>query len=439
MDAAKRHEPKHKRCPDGKTRCSGVCVDTQSDPQNCGSCGNDCEGDEVCRNGECVRQQCTVCDDDDECPFQSVQSAIDAATPGSVITICEGTYRENIVIAKDVELRGVNWEGVTLEGAGQGLASVIVVRREVTALVGGVAIEGGAGTLDPILGVRAGGGIYLEPLAALTLTDANVGENEAEVGAGIFSGTETRLTLKNTTVAENEAKAGSPRRQTFGGGIYTRPAVDLQVSDNSVIGRNFADIGGGIYNQGVIAMSDSLLVGNEAKLDGGGLLNDGGVATFTNVLVGRNTASTRGGGVHVDGGRLDLDFLSVVEENKGGSGGGVNVSSAGRLFSTRATIRKNDAKEDGGGIYSEGGEIVLTQTSVVDNDADERGGGVFCTTGFLTVGSLTLEESDVSGNKAGDTGGGIFSVPSVPVTLDADSRVRRNKPNNCVGTAACNA
>ena len=106
-DAAKRKE-RHRRCPDGKTRCSGVCVDTRTDPRNCGSCGNDCNDDEVCRNGDCVKQRCTVCDDDDECPFQSVQAAVDAATPGSVITICEGTYRENIVIAKDVELRGVD-------------------------------------------------------------------------------------------------------------------------------------------------------------------------------------------------------------------------------------------------------------------------------------------------------------------------------------------
>src|SRR4030081_1528875 len=32
-----------------------------------------------------------------ECPFTSIQSAIDAASPGSTITITGGTYKDNIV------------------------------------------------------------------------------------------------------------------------------------------------------------------------------------------------------------------------------------------------------------------------------------------------------------------------------------------------------
>jgi hypothetical protein len=435
----RRRRRNRRRCPNDQTRCSGTCVDTQTDPLNCGSCGHDCDDEEVCRNGNCVEPGCTVCDDEDRCPFQSVQAALDAAAPGSVVTICEGSYHENIVVAKDIELQGASADDVTLRGAGSGPASVIVVKRGVTAAVSGVLITGGTGTLDPVLQVLAGGGLYLEGLASLRLSDSVIADNQAEDGAGIFCSGESRLILKNTTVTEHHAVAGDPRHQTFGGGIYAREAVDLQIGDGSFVSRNFADIGGGIYNQGVIAMANSALVGNEARLDGGGLLNDQGVTTLTTVLVGRNTASTRGGGIHVDGGRLELGGETIIEENHGGAGGGVNVSSAGKCFSADAIIRKNEAKEDGGGLYSEGGEIALTRTSVIENDADERGGGLFITTGFLSVGSLTMEASDISENKADDTGGGIFSAPNVPVAIDANSTVQDNTPNNCVGTDACNA
>lgn len=46
-------------CPGTKTECDGKCVSTRLDPDNCGSCGNTCTGQEVCNAGECT----------DSCPF----------------------------------------------------------------------------------------------------------------------------------------------------------------------------------------------------------------------------------------------------------------------------------------------------------------------------------------------------------------------------------
>lgn len=48
-------------CPAGQTRCAGVCADLDSDPQNCGSCGNACNANGACSTGVCCPSGQTSC------------------------------------------------------------------------------------------------------------------------------------------------------------------------------------------------------------------------------------------------------------------------------------------------------------------------------------------------------------------------------------------
>ena len=41
-------------CASGEADCGGICVDLDSDEDNCGACGNPCAFDEICVAGECV-------------------------------------------------------------------------------------------------------------------------------------------------------------------------------------------------------------------------------------------------------------------------------------------------------------------------------------------------------------------------------------------------
>jgi hypothetical protein len=45
-------------CPSGQTKCSGVCVDLDSDDDNCGSCGKKCLEDKYCDNKICKLEIC---------------------------------------------------------------------------------------------------------------------------------------------------------------------------------------------------------------------------------------------------------------------------------------------------------------------------------------------------------------------------------------------
>ena len=69
-------------CPATGTACSGICVDLQSDTQNCGACGSACPAGEGCAGGTCT-PQCTA-----HCGDVCVDLAHDDANCGACGNAC---------------------------------------------------------------------------------------------------------------------------------------------------------------------------------------------------------------------------------------------------------------------------------------------------------------------------------------------------------------
>jgi hypothetical protein len=110
-DVEARKKKRRKKCKGGKKKCGKKCRDLQSDPLNCGSCGNRCDDDMVCRDGECVcpegETECgdtccpsgQICADgqcaDDPCPPEFICPLAQACVNGACVCPAGETACEN--------------------------------------------------------------------------------------------------------------------------------------------------------------------------------------------------------------------------------------------------------------------------------------------------------------------------------------------------------
>jgi hypothetical protein len=175
--------------------------------------------------------------------------------------------------------------------------------------------------------------------------------------------------------------------------------------------QGFGYHGGGILNDGTLALTESAVSGNSAAgggdSSGGGIINNG-TLTLTRSTVSEN--NTNNGGGIINNGTLTLTD-SAVSENAAAYGGG--ISNYGTLILADSTVSGNGVGYNGGGIYNESfAEITLTDSTVSGNTAIWNGGGLY--NGGL--GTATLTNSTVSAN-SGAYGGGIYDVDGATVTL----------------------
>ena len=294
---------------------------------------------------------------------------------------------------------------LTMTGAGEG-----------TTVIDGADLDRvihiGPGSTSPIVGLSnlsiqngnqiasGGGGMYVQG-GIVTITSVTVSKNVAGWGAGIEVGAGT-VSFNNSTISANQAT-------TFGGGIR---------------------------NDGMLTLTDSMVVGNNTLSNrGAGVFNDpSGTATLVNSTVTLNTAETgSGGGLNNEPGGTMIIQGSLIDNNDAlVNGGGIN--NLGQLSLTNSTISGNAAGNHGGGIYNHWlGTAELSNVTVSDNIADEDadssgdGGGIFEHGGVFNMrGSIVAGNQDPTSDPdcfgtLTSFGYNLFGIVSTNCTIVGDT------------------
>ena len=262
--------------------------------------------------------------------YTSLSSAISAANAGDTLFI-QNTCGGNVEINKSLTLQGQRPAGspTPIIAATTAGSSVLTVGNlaNVNLRIANLRITGGRGSPFPMVGLQ-GGGISIYKGSTVTLDNARVKNNRAEVGggvatdgtlvmnrsskiignkakggAGIVVGCVTRDAAGNCanggTVILNDRSAivdndGGP--QSVGGGVYVRDHRGiLRMRENSTIARNTAVCcGGGVDNRGLVFLNgNSTITENVVGRDGGGIFN---VQFPTDPLFGGGGQLTLNGG-----------------------------------------------------------------------------------------------------------------------------------------------
>ncbi len=224
---------------------------------------------------------------------------------------------------------------------------------------------------------------------------AEINANGAITGERAFQilGAGTVAVLKRLEVTGGRAPIDPIPNQSFGGGIRVEAGATLSFSngviDNNRTNGTVVNLGGAIFNDGTVMLSDSRVVDNEAP-----------PASF-------------GGAINTSAGATTTITRTTVKKNTGGFGGGLN--SSGHTTIKQSTISDNDAGL-GAGIYAGGNGSVVTisNSTLSGNQAADRGGAIRARSGP----TFTIASTTISNNTADSTGGPPFVAGAISFQSD---------------------
>lgn len=202
-----------------------------------------------------------------------------------------------------------------------------------------------------------GGGILVEPGAALTIENCWITENTSENSGGGIAGFDSAVTLAHSFITGNMA--------TIGGGMATSGG-ELAISQ-STIAENAAVDGGGLYAApgaaSRVVIDSTSIFDNHASGDGGGMMSSASAGVITNTTVSGNGADGHGGGLSIEGGSLKLHHTTITNNAATGSGSGIYSGETSVVTLTNSLVAQNQDHEDCWGTVAVEGAALLGSTS----------------------------------------------------------------------------
>lgn len=170
--------------------------------------------------------------------------------------------------------------------------------------------------------------------------------------------------------------------------------------------------GGGIFNNGMVTITDCILANNDALFGGGGILNGvTGTLTIAHSTITRNFALLIGGG---------------------------GIRNSGILTIADGTISSNvalDASPGGGGILNEQtGILTITSSTIANNTSVVFGGGGILNNGMLTITNSTIAGNRTSSRPAGGISNGSSATAELQNTILALNTRSMGLPSDCSGS-----
>ena len=245
---------------------------------------------------------------------------------------------------------------------------------------------------------------------AITLANANAGDDTIDFASSLFSGgagTITLLTASLPQILDATQLISGVARGTI---TITGPgASSLTISgDNGVSGRNFNIFN--IASGGDLSISGVTVSGANTSANGGGF-NNAGTLSISNSTLSGNTANNGGGIWNNTSATLSISNSTLSGNSAQNGGGGIFNISSSTVTVTNSTLSGNTARF-GGGIWNNG-TLTLTNSTLSGNSASINGGGGIYNRGIgLSRGTLNIANTIIANSTSGGdyAGGGTIGI-----------------------------
>jgi hypothetical protein len=221
-------------------------------------------------------------------------------------------------------------------------------------------------------------------------------------GGGIYNSLGSNVGVLNAIVCDNRAAGmGS----TAGGGILNLGGSASLYLQDSVVCRNQASAGGGVYNNSAgMVIQGSYVFSNAATASsGGGVYNSAAMVIQGSYVFSNAATASSGGGIYHNGPSLRIEASAVTSNAASAYGAGLMAFNAPFFSALNSTFSGNQSVA--GSVYAQISTGYLTYTTIASN----TGVGLHIANGGLVSLRATLLAGNGSGNCLVSSGGALTS------------------------------
>lgn len=296
----------------------------------------------------------------------------------------------------------------------------------------------------------------LEGTRGQTTISATFEKNSSEGNGGAVYSENNDLTVSSSSFTGNTAV-------NYGGALYltdTSATIEDSVfgSEDPELGSNSGSMGGAIYTDGKLEISNTNFIGNSATTYGGaiaGTIDGKGDVSLSNGIFSKNQAGSGGAIALWSNGDVDepsasslaidgTTFDGNTADRKGGAIAFLqNHTSGGQLVQAtiaNATFTGNKAGLTGGALQLEYADATISGSTFTGNSATENGGAVYVADdASLALAGDNVFSDNTAGDKANDIySEGVINVQSGKTTLGS-GLVLANEAEVTIGSAESGA